>query len=477
MIRKDFISKSALIAPLAYSRLGSALADDKQESFRIISDKAKALASGKPLSILYPEGSKGNLLPVIQLFSNLTDISVNLQEAPRDEINTYILLGNMKKDSKFDVVLPSTFGLPDLIETKSIADLSDFVKKYEPEEIKKKMFYHAGNDYKNRSYAYLADGDVSLMYYNTKFLESMIDKKKYHEEFGQDLRIPETWNELDQQIRFFYNPKKETYGGCLFRNSIHAVGEWWLRFHSKGFYPFGTDLKPQIDQEAGIRALEELIKITPYLHPDVMKDDVSDNVKNFEKGHSYCNINWGGAQKYYVQNKSNFLKSLTYALPPGMVTKEKVHRFSYFSWGTSYAVSSKSRQQELAYLFILFASCPLPSTLSVREMSGRFDPYRVEHYADSLIQNSYGKNFLTMHKRGITNCIPGLYLQGQSKYMNALKANIDLALQKKLKPHQAMKVVANEWEKITDDQGRASQLEQWRTIKAQYPANLQKLLK
>jgi multiple sugar transport system substrate-binding protein len=208
-----------------------------------------------------------------------------------------------------------------------------------------------------------------------------------------------------------------------------------------------------------------------------MKDNVSQNIKNFEKGHSYCNLGWGGAQKYYVSKKSPFLKSLIHALPPGLVHKGGVQSFSYFNKGSSFAVSNNSQQQELAYLFILFASSPLPSTLSIREASGHFDPYRLEHYADSLIQNTYGKRFLTVHKRGLTNCLPDLYLHGQGEYSHALRANIDLALHKKLKPHQAMKVIASEWEKITEAHGRASQLEQWRAIQMNYPKKLQRLLK
>ena len=477
MIRKDFIYKGATLAPLACTGFSQSFAEEKTESYLEISKKAKLLSQGKPLTVLYPEGCKGNLLPVVNLFSNLTDIKVTLQEAPRDEINTYILLGNMKKAGELDVVLPSTFGLPDLIETKAIVDLSDYVTKHEPDVHTKKFLYSVANQYKKKDYAYSADGDVSMMYYNTRFLNSMVNKRNYSEEHGQNLRIPQTWNELDQQIKFFYNPKKKTYGGCLFRNSINTAGEWWMRFHAKGFYPFGEDLKPQLDHEAGIKALEELIKITPFLHPDVMKDNVSENIRNFEKGHSYCNLGWGGAQKHYVSKTSPLLKTLTYALPPGLASKSGVEPFSYFNWGSSYAVSSKSQQKELAYLFILFASSPLPSTLSIREMSGHFDPYRIEHYADSLIQNSYGKKFLTVHKRGLTNCLPDLYLHGQSEYTHALRANIDLALQKKLKPHQAMKVIASEWEKITEKYGRDSQLVQWRAIKMHYPHKLKKLLK
>lgn len=476
MIRKDFISKGATLVPLACSSVSGLLAEEKTESYLQISKQAKALNTGKSLSVLYPEGCKGNLLPVINLFTNLTGIPVILEEAPRDEINTYILLGNMKKSSRFDVVLPSTFGLPDLIETNAISELSEYVKKYEPDHIRINL-YSVANQYKKKFYAYLADGDVSLMYYNTNFLNSMVNKKRYEEEHGQNLRVPQTWDELDQQIRFFHHPQKGKYGGCLFRNSIHITGEWWMRFHAKGFYPFSKDLKPQVDNEAGIKALEEMIQITPFLHPNVMKDDVMENIKNFEKGHSYCNLGWGGAQKYYVRQKSPLLNSLTYALPCGLVDKSRVHSFSYFNWGTSYAVSNKSQQKELAYLFILFASSPLPSTLSIREVSGHFDPYRIEHYADTLIQNAYGKKFLTTHKRGLTNCIPDLYLHGQSEYMNSLRINIDLALHNKLKPHQAMKVIASEWEKITEANGRASQIEQWLTIKSHYPQQLQKLLK
>ena len=116
------------------------------------------------------------------------------------------------------------------------------------------------------------------------------------------------------------------------------------------------------------------------------------------------------------------------------------------------------------------------STLAVRYPDGYFDPFRIEHYRDSDIQNAYTKSFLDTHLISMKNSIPDLYLPGQGEYLDALKENIDFANRGIVTPERAMNTVAKTWKQINHRLGISNQLEQWRYLKSQYPLNLKNRL-
>ena len=142
---------------------------------------------------------------------------------------------------------------------------------------------------------------------------------------------------------------------------------------------------------------------------------------------SYANIGWGGTQKYLNGDKSGVKGKLTYGPTPGGIVKGTLVRTPYFNWGWNYVVSSLSKEQEIAYLFTLYAVSPALSTIAVRDPGGYFDPFRDEHYKDPDIIKLYSKEFLDVHEASMRGSIPDLYLKGQGEYFDVLRVNVQAA--------------------------------------------------
>jgi multiple sugar transport system substrate-binding protein len=189
---------------------------------------------------------------------------------------------------------------------------------------------------------------------------------------------------LDRQLAFFRQPDKGQYGGALFRSQYFIAWEWWVRFHAKGFFPFTDDLTPQINNEAGIQALAELVAASKSLYPGARTNGLFENFEAYGKGDIYANIGWGGTQKY-LDSKSSIKGKRTYGPTPGGSVNGKLLKTPYFNWGWNYVVSTLSPEQEIAYLFTLYATSPELSTIAVRDPDGYFDPFRLEHYTDPEI--------------------------------------------------------------------------------------------
>ena len=468
--RRKFLSALAGAGAFASSLELEAAASTYNKTVKYL--KKNKHFNTKKITVLYPSGSRANLLPVAKLFKEVSGVEVHLKEGSLDKISSEMAVSQSfyNKNTSFDVALPATFNLPDLAKNKIILDLTEYSKKYESPNFTESGFCPVKNTHLNSLYGYQTDGDAFLGFYNKKLIN--LKKDAYQQKFSKPHEAAKTWEQLDQQIKFFNNPKQGHFGGTLFRNKRYMPWEFWMRLHSKGYFPVSDTMKPQFNNPAGLAALSEMIETTKYLDPTVKKNSLFDNFKAFSKANSYFNLGWGGTQKYLRSEDSLIKNDILPAQPPGGIVKGQHFYMPYFNWGWSYVVSTKSKMPELAYLFCLFAATPEISTLAIAEQGGYFDPFRKEHFENKKIQSVYGEDFLTVQKEALNNSIPFFYIYGKDKYFNALRQSLYLADAGYLTPKKALDLAAAKWDVITEEFGRESQIKQWMRLKKLYPKKL-----
>ena len=440
---------------------------------------AKKLAEGRTvtLKILQPSGSLGNVKPVADRFAEATGIKFEYLEVPLGEISQKVLLESVSKSGSFDLALPATFGIPDLAESGILVNLDQYAQKYEPTDYQKDALYTIGDYYKGSLYGYQTDGDAYLMFYNKPWLDDETEKKGFADKNGYELKVPDTWQELDAMMAWFHRPDKGMFGGALFRTQYFIAWEWWGRFHAKGFYPLADDLAPQINNDAGVAALEELIAASKYLYPGAKTNGLFENFEAYGEGDKFVNIGWGGTQKFLNSAKSKIKGKLDFGGMPGGMVDGKLLKTPYFNWGWNYIVSSVSPEPEIAYLYTLYACSPAMSTIAVRDPDGYFDPTRAAHYDDPEIQKTYTPEFLVAHKASMIDSIPDFYLKGQGEYFDELRVNIAAADAGSKTAKAALDDTAAAWERITRRMGARSQEVQWRFLKSSYPEGIRDRLK
>jgi multiple sugar transport system substrate-binding protein len=434
---------------------------------------AKELAAGRTvtLTIMQPSGSLGNVKPVADRFTAETGIAVNYLEVPLGEINQKVLLEAVSKTGAFDIALPATFGMPDLAESGILVNMDPYATKYEPAGFQDDALYSIGDYYKGSLYGYQTDGDTYVMFYNKDWLDNADEKKGFADKHGYDLKVPDTWEELDAMMAWFHRPDKGMYGGALFRTQYFLAWEWWGRFHAKGFYPLDDDLNPQINNDGGVAALEEMLAASKHLYPGARTNGLFENFEAFGAGDKFANIGWGGTQKFLNSDKSKLKGRMAFGSMPGGMVDGKLLKTPYFNWGWNYVVSSVSKEPEIAYLFTLYACSPAMSTIAVRDPGGYFDPFRGAHYEDAEIVNTYSPEFLAVHKESMRGSIPDLYLKGQGEYFDELRVNLGAADAGTKTAKQALDDTAKAWERITRRMGNRSQKVQWAFLKSSYPAD------
>ena len=421
----------------------------------------------KELVITIPAGSETNVKAIAELFTSLSGVKVRLNIKPVDVIDDYLLLATQGGSYTGDLALPATFALPDLIKTQSILDLTALQRKYSNHKIEQGMLYKKGESHQGKFYGHQTDGDTYLMYFNKRFYQGDL-AKGYEQKYGKAITIPKNWPELDEQIKYFHRPQDDIYGGILFRNSNYVVWEWWLRFHAKGGLPLSNQAKPLINSEAGQEALEDMVKITKFMPKSVFENGLFDNWKAYSNGNIYCNIGWGGTQKYLREHNQNLEHGVLITPPLTDNNKKGIKNIGYFNWGWNYTIPISSKEPELAYLFSLLAVGPETSNLAVRQ-PGFFDPFRKEHYEDPAIKNIYGEQFLTAHRQAMSNSIPDFYMSNQGEYFDILRASLLNAIHNRRTVKESLDSAAKQWQIINNRIGRGAVTQQWLELLNSYP--------
>lgn len=486
MLRKDFVAyspdrRSVLsggAALAAFTATGIPVSAAKADLHVTVAQKARDVGGGNAsLRILIPNGSGANVNPVIKKFKEMAGILVQTQEVAVDEINAQLTLDGLSDTADYDLALPATFGIPDLAASGVIRPLTQYAARHEPEGFRDGVLYSIGDSFDGEIYGFQTDGDTYVMFYHKDWLEDPAERAVYEDRFGVPLEVPVTWEDLDQQMKFFHRPDNGKFGGALFRTPGYLAWEWWVRFHAKGVWPLSKDLEPQIASDSGVSALEDMIRATEWLYPQARSAGLFENWEHYGAGQTYCNIGWGGSQKYLNGPKSKMRGRMVYGLTPCGKINGRTAQMPYFNWGWNYVVTTSSKQPELAYLFALFASTPELSTMSVREQDGYFDPFRPEHYEDPIISETYSPEFLTIHRKSLESSIPDLYLAHQSEYFRVLNEWLDAAVNREVSPVEALSRVEKQWSILNIRAGRESQIARWRTLRAKYPLSVQSILR
>lgn len=461
MLKVSALAGSASLSPIVWGQSRFTLEDMVTQ----IGERARSLDDRSGLNILIPDGSQSNVEAIARRFTAQTGVRANLQVAPVDDINTRILLADAAGGQNLDVALAATYGVPDLAQAGVILPLDAYVERYEPREFKPLILYSAGSYYQQQFYGYQTDGDVYLMFVNTNLLEAGDLHKRIADRLGHARQTFASWAEIDTAMSLAHGLSENIFGGSLFRSVGYLLWEFWLRLHSKGIRPLGTDGTPNLTHPLAIDALNELIAASQYLEPGSATQSLFQNWDSFAEGNTLMNIGWGGSQKAFRRKMGAQADGVVCFAPPGVSSQG----IPYFNWGWNYTVLSRSRRAELAYLFTLFAVSPAESTRAVRAGDGYFDPFQEAHYSDSQIRSVYSPAFLSVHKDAMHNCIPDFYLIQQGRYFAALSKSLQLAYKGRVSANEAMRLAAREWTALHQEIGWELQLSVWQDLSSKYP--------
>jgi multiple sugar transport system substrate-binding protein len=367
--------------------------------------------------------------------------------------------------------------LGDLASAGSITDLTNFAKKWDPQMDDVYPVYQLYTKFDDKLFALPFDGDRLELYYRKDLFGNADEQAAFQAQFGYPLAPPQTWDQYVDVAKFFKRDTGAKLAGETLTQSFSGLAEitklpdnfdWFLnRFASYGGIYFDDQMHPQLNTDAGKKALQNFVDSVKYGPSDILNFEYVESFDAFVQGQVAMCIQWTDVAKIAEDPKTSKIVGKTgYAQVPGVKQPDGsvLHR-STLAYNRVNSISKLAKNQEAAYRVIQFMNQPAVSLLYVTEPSAGMDPYRISHYADPskwVQQWPELPAYIANNKQSLTNGYPELTMPGANRYNESLGTHIAQALAGQESVEEALKNTTTEWEAITDDLGRDAQITHWK---------------
>ncbi len=151
-----------------------------------------------------------------------------------------------------------------------------------------------------------AQFDVSVLYYLKSNYEDADKAAAFKAEYGYDLAVPETWEQVRDQAIFFADPPN-FYGTQYAGKDEAIVGRFYEMVVAEGGSYLDEEKKPVFNSEAGQRALQWFVdlyaaKAVPAGTTSYVWDDLG---QGFASGTVALNLDWPGWAGFFNDPESS----------------------------------------------------------------------------------------------------------------------------------------------------------------------------
>ncbi|MCY4086324.1 MAG: extracellular solute-binding protein [Actinomycetia bacterium] len=410
--------------------------------------------------------------------AGLPPIALNVLEGPAGAYTDEIIADAATGAGAYDISPAYPPLMPDLHDAGYVADLTEYVLKYDPDL---EDFVAPVNDlwssYNGRVYGLPTDGDTWLFYYRKDWLNHPDEQALFQERYGRELRVPATWQEHWEVIEHFTRDPGDMLAGevvdefvagsCEWRTAPPDLAPWWffMRLWSYGGRYFDDNMNASINSPAGVHALEDLIRQMDWMHPDAVTYDYVECVDHQANGNVFSNISWPGAGKQSQDPATSETIGLWgYSVVPGPTSST--------ASGSMMFVSKQSGvNPEIAYLFTQWFMDP--SIIGpIYHQNFNYDTIRASLFEDPAFQEGFpvanSREYLLAQKANLAQGIPEPLMPGYSEYRLNLNTEMVEAYVGSKSAQDALDAAAEQWDRTTQAVGIDSQKAVWDNLLARW---------
>jgi len=201
------------------------------------------------------------------------------------------------------------------------------------------------------------DGPECMIYRKDLFQDPG-EKSIYKKRYGTELKPPETWDEFFQAAEFFNRPEKNLYGTvfALFPDGHNNIFDFSLQVWSRGGSLTDQEGNILVNSSEAIRAMKfyRCLLNQSFIHPGSKDFDSIGSCWAFARGEVALMVNWFGFATVCETDRESKVRGSVdiMPIPHAEGFNERVSLNVYYTW----SVSSKSRNKNVAYNYILNAT-------------------------------------------------------------------------------------------------------------------------
>ena len=430
-----------------------------------------------------------------------TGAHVNITKIPIDTLHQEIF-ADLKGPGLYDAYQTAAWFYGDFFTSNepTIVEIAPFLKdpKYpywDPDQFlpaMKRLYTWQG-----KLYGVLFDADAQILYYRKDVLGNADYQEKFKKKLGYDLpNPPKTMKEMHDIASFFTGWDWNGDGKDDWGISLHAKVNEQGFFHfltlaapyvvspnNKYFYFNPDDMKPLINSEGHIRALEDYVKFLANGPSEQTGWTLEQGWNVFLSGHAVMEPTWGDLPTL-AQNRarSSVQGRVGATIIPGTTEsfnsltnqweKSSLNTVGNTNGGSWHCVLSRlSKKKEATYDFLAFMANKKNAFFNVTNgwtgvqpaMKYEYFPPvgtgRVEEWENQGWDKADAIAYLNAYYVNLVLPAQEIYLRipGAADYWHELDVSVSSVLSGATKPKEALDDLYKAWEQITDRYGRESQ--------------------
>jgi multiple sugar transport system substrate-binding protein len=337
--------------------------------------------AGKKITVAASGGDHAaGLREYAQIFNELTGGEVEVQEFP-DQLFEKVQLA-LQSGGQFDVIeMPIAFlhsfayagyltDIAPMLETVASPgfDVGDFVPS----------MFETYSLYQGKTIAFPYKPDAQLFFYRKDLFEDPAVQAQYKEKTGNDLKVPETPDEMLEVAAFFtksLNPDSPVeYGYSTMMSKGSSRFNWFNRLGAFGGREVNEDYTLGFTDGSGLKALEFVLELGKYAPSDWLTFDWDTANTFFAQGNAAMMEQWPGLYLTCNQEGSPTKDKIGYAVTPGQSP-------TLGGWGLS--IVADSPEQEMAFKFCEMATSKDGECIKIQYT---FDPCRTSNYERETVK-------------------------------------------------------------------------------------------
>ncbi|RIV39340.1 ABC transporter substrate-binding protein [Micromonospora radicis] len=423
---------------------------------------------------------------------------IEIVEIPFGDLYSKLFQAFSSRTDAYDVVIYAGGWVSGFAKAKFIRSLEDLHSRYTQNwnDVlpKVQQLTYFGDE----RYTVPLDGDVFMMYYRKDAFENPTARQRFRAEKGRDLTVPETWAEYLECAEFFTGwdwagngrpcygvleaLKPKDVGAYVF--TAHAAAYAAHPDHPGRLFFDPATMEPEIGNEGWVQALKDWTALKASGPSQMVTYGGGDQRGNFVAGNYALAIDWPDigvlAQD---QSQSIIQDKIGYAPIPGSKRlwnpadkrwedRAEVSRAPYMGWsGWHASVTSTTKNPAAAWSVASWLDTTENALAGVTTPGTARGPYRTDHFqpdawstADDRFVDAADYLKVQLDSFNHPNVQFDLRIPEAGRYFEALDTAAQLALSGQSTPEQALQRCAEEWKAITDQIGKDSQQELYRTL-------------
>jgi multiple sugar transport system substrate-binding protein len=428
-------------------------------------------------------------------FTEMTGAKINVTIVPFSDLYQKILTDLATGTNAFDAWVFAPQWMVDFIVPGYVEDLTDRIATdadLEWEDVAP-FFRDFSANYGGRIYTVPLDGDFHMGYYRTDLIDDP----------------PQTWEEYVELAAEFHGQDLNgdgdpDYGSCISKKR-GAQAYWFItdfaasmiqsQGTSQGAFFDTETMEPLVKNEAFARALDLYNQTTQYGPPDELNLDVGDTRSLFTSGRCALSLDWGDIGTLAIDPETSIVQDKFGAmLLPGSrqvldwETGELVpcdentcpyaidgvnHApfAAYGGWSGGINAAVDDIVKDAAYAFFSYMAQPAQANEDVTIGRTGFNPYRISQFlnrqawVEAGMSPAVASDYLGAIEASLDspNMVLDLRIPQNQRYQGVvLDITVAQFMAGEITAEEAMDLIHDGWEELTEEIGREDQLAAYR---------------